>query len=445
MDTIDALARRMQTVLGPVADEAADKSGFTLRRSKLSGGLFAQTLVFGWLSNPEATLEELAQTAAALGVRISPQGLEQRFGEAAAQMMRMLLGQAASTLVGAQAAPPRLGGRFNGVYILDSTTLSLPEELKGLWPGCGGSTSASGAASLKLQVMVELEAGLLEGPQLSSARAQDRSCPLQDRALPAGSLRIADLGYFDLGRLSGMDSAGVFWLSRLHTQAAVFDQEGLRLDLPSLLAAEDKDEVDMPVLAGSKERVECRLAGVRAPEHVASERRRRVRKEAKREGRTPSPVRLALADWTLVVTNAPPELLCAQDALTLYRARWQIETLFKLWKSKGKVASWRSRKPWRIMCEVYAKLLAMLVQHWTLIASCWRRPGRSLTKASATLRRFALAAAAGFSSRRRLRAVLGAVRDCLAAGCRVNRRRKRPATHQLLAASSLMQGQAMAA
>ena len=39
---------------------------------------FVQTLVFRWMSNPEATYEELAQTAATLGVEISSQSIEER-------------------------------------------------------------------------------------------------------------------------------------------------------------------------------------------------------------------------------------------------------------------------------------------------------------------------------------------------------------------------------
>ena len=48
---------------------------------------------------------------------------------------------------------------------------------------------------------------------------------------------------------------------------------------------------------------------------------------------------------------------------------YNIELLFKLWKSQGRVDESRSTKPWRILCEVYAKLLAMLVQHWVFLVS----------------------------------------------------------------------------
>ena len=85
MASIPQVAQALRTVLTRVANRGARTTRFVQRRSKLSGAKFVQTRVFGWLANPEATYEELAQTAATLGVRISPQGLEQRFTEAAAQ------------------------------------------------------------------------------------------------------------------------------------------------------------------------------------------------------------------------------------------------------------------------------------------------------------------------------------------------------------------------
>jgi hypothetical protein len=52
-----------------------------------------------------------------------------------------------------------------------------------------------------------------------------------------------------------------------------------------------------------------------------------------------------------------------------------------------------------VLCEVYAKLLGMVVQHWILLISCWSYPDRSLAKASATVRRHALNLAAVIAQR----------------------------------------------
>src|SRR5215470_10944575 len=111
---------------------------------------------------------------------------------------------------------------------------------------------------------------------------------------------------------------------------------------------------------------------------------------------------------------------------------YNIALLFKLWKSHGRVDESRSTKPWRILCEVDAKLLAMLVQHWVFLVSFWAYPDRSLTKAAQTIQKHALHLASAFSSIQRLGRALLTVKRCLAAGCRMNRRKKHPNTYQLL-------------
>jgi hypothetical protein len=85
------VARVLHSVFSDNADRTARETGFTQRESKLTGSVFVQTLTFGWLHNPDATLEELAQVAASLGVAISPQGLDQRFGSRAAALLEQVL------------------------------------------------------------------------------------------------------------------------------------------------------------------------------------------------------------------------------------------------------------------------------------------------------------------------------------------------------------------
>ena len=111
---------------------------------------------------------------------------------------------------------------------------------------------------------------------------------------------------------------------------------------------------------------------------------------------------------------------------------WRMELLFKLWKSYGRVDESRSRKPWRILCEVYAKLLAMVVQHWLFLVSCWTSPHRSLTKAAQTVQQHALHMASTFGRLPALVMAITTVMRCLAAGCRMHRRKKHPNTYQLL-------------
>ena len=81
--------------------------------------------------------------------------------------------------------------------------------------GVAGGNVGDGEAALKIQLRMDVFNGTLEGPLLQNGRDQDRSSPLQATALPAGALRLADLGYFSLDVLRNLDDKDVFFLSRL--------------------------------------------------------------------------------------------------------------------------------------------------------------------------------------------------------------------------------------
>ena len=184
--------------------------------------------------------------------------------------------------------------------------------------------------------------------------------------------------------------------------------------------------MDLAVALGEAHRLPARLLAVRVPQAVAEERRRRVRAVARKKGRMVSARRLALAAWTLLVTNVSSDRWTGRAARMRGRARWQIALLFTLWKSHGRVDESRSLKPWRILCEVYAKLLAMVGQPWLFLVSCWAYPHRSLTKAAQTVQKHALHVASAFGRLPSLVMAITTVKRCLAAGCRMNRRKKHP-------------------
>lgn len=431
MTTIAEVADAMQTVLTTTAETAARTTGFVQRQSKLTGPGFIQTLVLGWLQQPQASLGELTQVAASLGVTVTPQGLDQRFTAKAAACLRQVLDAAVATVIAAEPVALPVLRRFAAVVIDDSTTVSLPTALAVIWRGSGNGAKHE-AGGLKLQVRWDLLTGRLQGPWLQDARAPDQTAPTQRKPLSAGALRLTDLGFFSLDVLRRLDADHGFFLSRLQVQTAVFDRAGKRLDLPRWLKAQGPRPIDVPVAIGAEHRVPVRLLAVPVPEAVANERRRKLKAEAKRKGRTVRADRLQLAGWTILVTNVPPELLTLEEALVLYRVRWQVEVLFNLWKQYGQLDTWRSAKPWRILCEVYAKLLALVIQHWVLLVGSWAFPNRSLVKAAQTVRHSTMLLASALVGLLELATALEQICRCLAAGCRMNRRKQAPNTYQLL-------------
>jgi Transposase DDE domain len=282
-------------------------------------------------------------------------------------------------------------------------------------------------------VRLDLKGGTLEGPILAQGRWHDQKAAAGLSELPKGALRLADLGYFNLRDFAEMTQQGVYFLSRLKAETKLFAEAGQELDLPDALAKLDAP-LDIPVELGAGQRLKVRLLGVKVPPEVSVQRRRRLKEKGRKKMRQPSKQQLSLCEWNLLITNAPASLVSVEEALVLARARWQIEMLFKLGKQQGQIDQWRSKKPWRILCEVYAKLVGMIIQHWMLLVSCWSNPDRSLLKGAQTVRSYAVLLATALAGLIQLEVVLAQIAGCVASGCRMNRRRGQPNTYQLLLA-----------
>jgi hypothetical protein len=122
--------------------------------------------------------------------------LNERFTPVAAALLRTVLEAAVAEVVEVKEAAGSLLARFNGVFLEDSTVVTLPDSLATIWAGCGGSGSAS-EAPVKVQVRWDLLRGGLDGPHLSDGRTHNWVAMASHGPLPAGSLRLADLGVLE--------------------------------------------------------------------------------------------------------------------------------------------------------------------------------------------------------------------------------------------------------
>lgn len=372
--TVADLAADLQTLFTTDATDAARQTGFVRRARKLTGPVFAQITVFGWLHDPSASLADLAELAAHLGAAVCPSAIDQRFGRPAAVFLQALLAHAMSAACARPAAEAAtdptvdtLLGRFTGVYIDDSTTIGLPLALAEFFPGCGGRGGPT--AALKVPLRLELRRGSLEVSDLQPGRACDLAGPLPHGPLPAGSLRLADLGYYSLEALQEYKEQDVYVLSRLPARTALFDTHGQRWKLHEFLQAQTGGQVDAWVHVGTRWRLRLRLLAWRVPPEVAAKRLRRLEKRAQKSGRPVSAAQTLLCQWNVLVTNAPGEMVSLREACVLARLRWQVELLFKLWKSQGRLDESAGCKPYRVLCELVAKLLGLVVQHWALLGA----------------------------------------------------------------------------
>lgn len=430
MCTLTQVAEALQGLLGEAADVAAKETGVIRRLRKFTPRTLARTFVCGFLQNPRATDEQLAQVAAQGGVNITTQGVAERFNHRLEAYLEKLAGHAMSLAVGSNQAWAPLLKRFTEVRIIDSSTIQLPESQQEKFRGCGGSYQSAKAA-IKLQTELDLRSGRLF-IQPEDGRSPDNASSRQQAELPPGGLRIHDLGYFDTAVMESTSRQGAYWLSRLQFGTAVLHRNGTPLRLLEYLGQHRSSVVDISILLSTSRQLPCRLVAWRVPKDVANRRRQRVREESlSRRQRLPTAERLAWCDWMILVTNVPAELLTANELGVLYRARWQIELLFKRWKSLGLLDLMEGSTDTRKMIRFWARLIAVIVQHWLLLASVWGDPRRSLSKASEAIRPLVSLLIVTLDCKKSLRASLTTIGNVLRSVVRQNSRKK-PSTFELL-------------
>ena len=372
---------KMQTILQTVPDEAAINTGFMRRKRKLTGSALTQILVFGWLENPEASYQQLAETATLLGIHVSRQALEQRLTLEAAKMLRITLEATITEMLGVASDPQVLPllQQFTGVYVQDATWLSLPDELHEISKGQPKKNHPHKAA-LKLHLRFDVLTGGFQHFQLTDGMTADSTAIKTSDPLPQGSLQLADLAYFSLDEFEKLTENGIYWISRLKANSYLADETGERLALEKMLTETENTFIAKRIRIGKRKQLPVYLIAQRLTEAEANKRRRYIRYRAKRKCQTPSKTRLRLAGWNLYITNIEAHQLTPKQICVIVGIRWQIELMFKGFKSIGKLQDSTSEKPYRILSEIYAKLIAVLIQHAIMLGAGYRHIQQSFIK-----------------------------------------------------------------
>jgi hypothetical protein len=405
----EELDQTIKELLGNTANELAKETHFTQRQTKIDGAHFARALIFGWMANPDAPYSFLQQMLAISGCDASVQALEQRMTPQGADFLLSLLHALMYACVTSDPVMTEILTRFEGVYLQDGTIIGLPNELEPLYKGAGGNTSTSGRSALRMQVRLNLNTGQLDGPWTAPAVACERkgAGSQQEHPLPANALDLTDSAYITLAEMKEHEQCERWWASHARSDWRVTDSRGVSSTLPEFVKKrEEQAVIDEWVWVGSKPttRQFVRLVAFRVSDEQRKKQEARVNKNTKRRAKgcrkdvavgkkhqvtpakahrsRPSRKRRALMGWTVLLTNVAQERLSAHEVRVLVRSRWQIELLWRLWKERGQIDIWRSEKSMRVMCEVYAKVIGCVIQHWVILTGCWHNPHRSMVKAS---------------------------------------------------------------
>ena len=391
MTILQQVSDKMQTILRPLADKAAVETGMVKRSRKLTGSALTQILVFGWLENPDASYHELAETANVLGIDVSRQSIAQRLTPETAETLKATLDAAITETLQVTTVPQTLPllESFTGVLVQDSTWISLPDELHETWQGPRKKNHPEKAA-LKLHLRFDVLTGRFTDFHLTDGITADSTAAKQFQTLPSGSLQLADLGYFSLDELHSLTENGIYWIRHLKAGCHLFQETGAPLCLEKWLNRHPENTVIRKrIRVGKTKQLDAYLIAERLSEEETNKRRRYIKHRAKRKHGNPSKIRLHLAAWNLYITNIEEHRLTPKQIRSIARIRWQVELMFTAMKSVGKLSHSRYEKPYRILAEVYAKLIAALLRHAGMLAAGWRCIRHSLIKTSRLITSYA--------------------------------------------------------
>lgn len=215
----------------------------------------------------------------------------------------------------------------------------------------------------RLHVAVELET-----LSVTEIKVTDRKTgeSLRNFSFGPGDVVIGDRAYSQVGAMRAIHDQGVRMVIRLNTGAVrPYDSEGNPVDLVDRLKgqAECSTRTLKETVGGTPEtRLEGYIHAYRLTEAQGAENRRKIRTRAAKKGVTVKKETLFFADFVIIFTTLSPVLLQGTEISDLYRLRWQVELLFKRWKSILDVDKLRCRLGSHLAdVWLYGKLLYVLM------------------------------------------------------------------------------------
>jgi hypothetical protein len=347
----------------------ARKTGFIQRStSRLTGNGFFNLLTVETLDEPTISYEGLCDILEERNPnsQMTPQGLCERVNSDGA--VAFLKAGLERTLKETTREPTATMGTvwlkaFSRVLLQDSTQIQIHEKMADEFKGSGGNASA---ACVKVDYSYDVKnekaehIAIRQGADSDQGFAEDLAARVKE-----GDLVIRDLGYFCLNFFAHLASVGAYFLSRLSFNVNVYltidADEPIKLIQHINRFGGGSKTMEFNVFLGRKHRIPIRLVVYRLPSDVYRKRQKTAIKAAKRKGRSISLSYLKFLKYTFFITNVPAIQWPVEAVGTIYRLRWQVELVFKNWKSLFLINVLKGTRPERIRCLIYGRLIVILV------------------------------------------------------------------------------------
>jgi hypothetical protein len=311
------------------------------------------------------SLSQASSSAKAVsGLKISKQSIDGRFTREAVSFVLEVLKEVLERQLNKVFCNDFLP-QFNQVCIKDSTKFNVDNRLCENFKGTGGRLETT-KACVCIQYEFDLRSGKVLDLNVTNGTRNDSIDAIETKGkINKTDLILRDLGYYKLSVLTDIANEGAFFISRLNVSTLIYDLgQTEKLEFKALYEQMQKQKLikcEKQILVGKKERVEMRLIVDIVPEKVYEERIRKVNKHNKERGWKTSDDYKARCRFNLYITNVPSENISLEEVMLLYRLRWQVELMFKNWKSVCAVHKLQPMKYERFACLLFAKLILIVL------------------------------------------------------------------------------------
>lgn len=348
------------------------------RKRKFSGQDLATICV--WISQQVASdslVRLCSQLHAVTGTLMSPEGLNKRFNKKAVCFLKHIFSTLLKNKIyDTSLIPSSSITYFQRIRILDATIFQVPKHLASVYPGSGGCAQTAG---IKIQLEYDLHSGQFLNFQVEPGKNNDKTFGTECLAtLQPGDLCIRDLGYYSLEDLDQMDQRGVYYISRLKLNNMVYiknkspeyfrngtvkQSQYIKVDLEHIMNTLKPGHIHEITEAyiGKDKKLFTRVIIYRLTEKQLRERKKKQVYTESKKGITYSEKSKRLAGMNIYVTNTPLEWVPMEQIHDFYSLRWQIEIIFKTWKSLFQIHNWQYIKRERLECHIYGKLIAIFI------------------------------------------------------------------------------------
>lgn len=311
---------------------------------------------------------------------VSKQALDQKFSANSTLFLKSLVEKFLREILPKESALEHFSD-FKTVKIKDSTCFQLPETYASVYPGSGGAGSK---AMIRIQFEYDFKSGTIYDLSVHAFNDQDQTNSQETLAdIHKGDLLIRDLGYVNFKYLEYVENKEAYYLNRPSANVGMYEKDTngdfIKLDFAKIhhaMKINNLDAIEKEVYLSGEKNIKTRLVIELLPQDEYEKRIRKASKEANKKKRQLSVEYKIRAALNLFITNIPKELQAISKVRSLYRLRWQVELIFKTWKSFGALHEIKQMKIDRFNTNLFAKLLLILLNWkilWIAYSEYWQR------------------------------------------------------------------------